>query len=139
MSLNVLLLDQTGSFLDLALRCRVAGHNVRLCIALNKDTKKRSPIGDGLVEKIENEAWPKAMGWADLVLCSDNVKWLKELDTYKRRGYPVFTPSAESAQLELDRAKGQALFKKRGIRVMDYEEFRDFKKAEKYVMDTMGT
>src|SRR5574340_1301294 len=96
-------------FLDFALRCTRAGHYVRLCMARDKNTHKRSSVGDGLVEKIENEEWQKHVGWADLIMTSDNIKWLRELDLYRRRGYPVFGPSQEAAELELLRSKGQAL------------------------------
>ncbi|MGH7875967.1 MAG: LAGLIDADG family homing endonuclease [Candidatus Binatia bacterium] len=135
--MNVLLLDATGSFLDFALRCRAAGHNVRLCIARDKVTKQRVKIGDGLVEKIENEEWQKHTNWADLILTSDNVRWLKELDVLKRRGFPVMAPSFESANLELLRVKGQEFFRNHGISVVDYEVFRDYKKAIAYVRSEM--
>ena len=135
--MNVLCLDQTGCFVDFALRCMAAGHHVRLCIARDKKTNQRSKIGDGLVEKIEGEEWQKSMQWADLVLCSDNVKWLKELDGFKRKGYPVFAPSYESANLELIRSQGQALLQKRGCKVIPYESFTEYGRAERYVREQM--
>jgi phosphoribosylamine--glycine ligase len=95
----------------------------------------RVKIGDGLIEKIENEEWQKSASWADLILMTDNVKWCRELDTYRRRGFPVFAPSYESAELELNRAKGQEFLKKCGVKTIPYEMFSDYKKAEKYVLD----
>ena len=136
--MNVLLLDQTGSFLDFALRCTAAGHVVKTCMAYDKKTNQRRKIGDGLIDKIEREDWQKWSKWADIILTSDNVKWLRELDLLKKRGFPVFAPSWESADLELHRIKGQALFKKCGLKVVDYQAFSDYKKAEKMVMQTMG-
>ena len=135
--MNVLLLDQTSSFLDFALRCIAKGHHVRMCCHPDKDTGKLSKIGDGLVEKIHHADWPKSMNWADIVLLSDNVKWLREVAIYKKRGYPVWGPSPESADLELLRGKGQDLFKKHGIDVIPYEVFSDYKKAEKLVLSTL--
>jgi phosphoribosylamine--glycine ligase len=46
----------------------------------------------------------------------------------------VFSPSWESAQLELDRGKGQEFLRKAGLDVIPYEIFSDPKKAEKYVL-----
>jgi phosphoribosylamine-glycine ligase len=102
-------------------------------MATNKETKQPYKTGDGLIEKVRNEEWQKHMNWADLVLCSDNVKWLRELDTYRKRGYPIFGPSYEAAELELCRGKGQELLRKCGVKIIDYETFSDYKKAEKYV------
>src|SRR5271157_3252408 len=123
--------------LHFAQRCMKAGHHVRVCMARDKETKQRCRNGDGLIEKVENEEWAKHMNWADLVIASDNVKWLKELDCYRKKGYPVFAPSYESAQLELERGKGQDLFRKVGIQVADYEVFRDYRAAEKHVRAQM--
>jgi len=120
-------------FLAFALRCNKEGHYTRLCIAHNKENKQRSKIGDGLVEKIEREEWQRHINWADLIIPSNNVKWIRELDVLKRRGYPVFGPSLASAELELDRAKGQDLLHQLGYNVMEYEEFSDYPKAIKYV------
>jgi phosphoribosylamine--glycine ligase len=114
-----------------------AGHHVKLCPAFDQHTKGRVKTGDGLVEKIENESWQDHAKWADLIVLSDNDKWLKQLDLYKKKGYPVFAPSWESAQLELDREQGQNFFKKHGIKVMPYESFTDYRKAEKYVRKEM--
>ena len=133
--MNVLLLDPMETFLDFALRCERAGHYVRLCVGRDPKTHKRRTAGDGLVQKIENEEWQKHVGWADLIVTSDNTRWLRELDAYRRRGYPVFGPSPEAADLELVRSKGQALLKKNGIKVIDYESFSDFGQAEKYVRE----
>jgi phosphoribosylamine--glycine ligase len=134
--MNVLLLDSMEMFLDFALRCTRAGHYVRLCVARDKKTGKRSTIGDGMVEKIENEEWQKHMDWADLIVLSDNTKWLPELDVKRRQGYPIFGPSVEAANLELSRGKGQELLKKNGIKVIPYEMFSDYRKAEEYVLKT---
>ena len=134
--MNVLLLDQGGVFVDFSLRCMAAGHHVRLCIA-REDNGQPSPVGDGLVEKIPREEWSKSMAWADLVLTSDNNRWLRELDIYRRKGFPVFAPSYDSAQLELNRGLGQRLFEKNGIKTIPSEVFSDYAKAEKYVQSEM--
>jgi phosphoribosylamine--glycine ligase len=131
------LLDQTQAFVDFATRCMGVGHHVRVCMAYDKHTGQRSIVGDGLVEKIEGEAWQPHVKWADLILTSDNVKWLKELDLQRKRGAPVFAPSYDSAQLELDRAKGQAFLKDHGISTIPFKAFSDYAAAEGYVRETM--
>ena len=103
-------------------------------MARDKHTHQRVKIGDGLIEKIENEDWQKSASWADLILMTDNVKWCRELDVLRRRGFPVFAPSYESAELELNRGKGQEFLKKCGVKTIPYETFSDYKKAEKYVI-----
>ena len=132
--MNVLLLDNMDMFLDFSLRCTKAGHYVRLCISRDHKTGKRCAIGDGLVEKIENEQWQKHVNWADLIVTSDNLKWLPELDRLRRKGFPYFGPSAEAADLEITRGTGQEFLKKCGIEIIDYETFTDYGKAEKYVL-----
>ena len=106
-------------------------------MAKDKKTGMRRPMGDGLIEKLEHEDWQGSKSWADIILTTDNVRWLRELDVLKQKGYPVFAPSYESAQLELNREKGQALLKKCGISIMEYEAFSDYGKAEKFVRETM--
>ena len=135
--MNILLLDQTACFVDFALRCRAAGHYPKVCMARDKETKQRSKTGDGLIEKIEGEDWQRHMKWADLILTSDNTRWLRELDVYRKKGFPIFAPSYASAELELDREKGQALFQKAGIKIMPFEAFSDYGKAKKHVMAEM--
>lgn len=112
-----------------------AGHYVRMCISKDQKTGKRSPIGDGLVEKIENEQWQKHINWCDLILTDDNLKWLPELDRLRRKGFPYFGPSAEAAELEVVRGKGQELLKRNGVHTIPYETFTDFAKARKYVIE----
>ena len=132
--MNILILDQTGSAVDFALRCMKAGHHVRVCMAYDKETKQRRIIGDGLVEKLEREEWQRSAGWSDLILTTDNVKWLHELDVYKKKGYPVFAPSFSSAELELDRNKGQQFLSKCGVKTIPFQMFSDYRAAEKHVI-----
>jgi phosphoribosylamine--glycine ligase len=136
---NVLCLDATQSFLNFALRCMSAGHYVRVCMAADKETKQPSKVGDGLVEKIKGEEWQPHMNWADLVITSDNVKWLRELDVYRQKGYPIFGPSFAASELELNRGKGQEFLRKNGINIIEYETFSDYRKAEAYVREHADT
>jgi phosphoribosylamine--glycine ligase len=137
--MNILILDNMVNGVNIALRWNKAGHHCRLVLPPDKKTHMRISIGDGLVEKIERQEWQKSMNWADLVITTDNNKWLRELDIYRKKGFPILSPSFESAQLELIRDKGQQFFKKCGLKIIDYQMFSDYAKAKKYVMDTRGT
>lgn len=132
--MNVLILDSTGWGVDFGLRCNAAGHHARLCIARDEENNRPNPVGDGLIEKVQNEEWQRSMNWADLIVHTDNNKWLRELDVYRKKGYPILAASYESAQLELARGKGQALLKKCGCKVIPYEVFTNYLRAEEYVI-----
>src|SRR5271168_892143 len=132
--MNVLILDNMHQGLDFALRCAAAGHHARLCLPKDKNGR-RSEIGDGLVEKIEGEDWESSVKWADLIVPTDNTKWLHRLDYFRGKSYPVFGPSYEGARLELERGLGQQFLKKCGIRIADYQMFSDFSAARKHVLE----
>ena len=128
--MNLLLADDTCSFVPFALRCMRHGHHVRIAMPRDKEGNKPK-TGDGLVEKVDD--WEKHVDWADLIMLSDNERWLTKLDMYKRKGYPVFAPSQQSAELELDRKKGQAFLEKHGIKTVPYQSFTSAAKAIEYV------
>jgi phosphoribosylamine---glycine ligase len=133
--MNILIIDAGANALDFAIRCQDAGHSVRLFIKPISDGTEYQ-VGDNLVPKIKN--WQSAMDWADLVFVTDNTCYLKQLDGYRKRGYPVFCSSSEGAELELDRDKGQKLFESLGMAVAPSKEFSDYRKAEEYVRSTGG-
>jgi phosphoribosylamine--glycine ligase len=110
--MKILLIDASSSFLDFALRCEAAGHEVRVFIGPCKDGS-RSPVGDGLLTKVKE--WQPSMKWADLILTSDNVKYLRELEGFRARGFPVFAPNLEVTDWELLRGVGQGIFEEHGI------------------------
>jgi phosphoribosylamine--glycine ligase len=129
--MNLLLADDTCSFVPFALRCMRFGHHVRVCMPNDKQTGRQPKTGDGLVEKVRE--WEKHVDWADLILLSDNERWLRQLDVYKRRGYPVLAPSQASAELELDRKKGQKFLEDHGIKTMPFQSFTNAQKAIAYI------
>jgi phosphoribosylamine---glycine ligase len=131
---KILLLDHCGAALDWAMMCQDWGHEVRMWMALTKENK-RNKVGDGIVPKVQE--WKSSMKWADLVFLTDNISCLKELEPYRKAGYPIFGPSYEAAKLELDREMGQEAFKKAGIKVMDSTEFDNYDDAIKHVLKTM--
>ena len=70
--MKILLIDKGGYFLDFALRCIDAGHDVKWFLGTLKGGD-RNPQGDGLgVRKVLS--WEPFMKWADLILTPDSVR-----------------------------------------------------------------
>lgn len=124
--MKVLLIDATASFLDFALRCEAQGHEVRVFMGPDK-LGERFRVGDGLLKKVP--AWQPSMKWADLIMASDNCKYLRELEGYRRQGYPIFTSNMEVTSWELDRARGQEVLESAGIGCLPSIDFRTFNEA----------
>jgi len=131
---RVLIIDCEGTALDLALRTRTAGHQVRWWVRPRRDGQRRC-CGDGIIERIGDfvEVQRKWLDWADLVIETDNVAYTEMLDQYRARGYPIFGPSHEAAQLEIDRASGQRALRAAGIPILPAQEFHDYDAALDYV------
>lgn len=132
--MKILLVDCIGGMLDFSMKCIDAGHDVRLWV-MPRDNEKRNPIGDGYVSKVAD--WRAHMGWADLIVTSDNANLMEDMEPYFKKGYPIFGPNKAGADLELNRQAGQALFKKVGIKTMPSQEFKDYDTAKKHVSETM--
>ena len=133
--MKVLFIDLFSSFLDLAQRCVEAGHEVRWFQGKLKDGTP-SPVGRGLIPRIP--AWESSMRWADLIVLSDNARWLPALESYRRRGFPIFGPNLDVAQWELDRECGQQVFEAHGIETAPRETFRSIREARACLMQRPG-
>src|ERR1700743_227540 len=127
--MKILLIDAPASFLDFALRCEADGHEVRVFMGPDKDGSP-FPIGDGLLHKVTN--WQGSMAWADLILASDNCKYMRELETFRRRGFPLYTSNCEVTEWELDRSVGQRILEDSGIECLPSIPFRKFDDAIAY-------
>ncbi len=124
--MNLLLVDKGGDFLDFAIRCEEAGHSVRWFLAPQKNGD-RQVIGDGLGFRVPD--YHGSVKWADLILVSDNTWYMEELYGYRRKGFPVLSPSPDAAALELTRGKGQESFKRGGLAIMPSQEFKSLDDA----------
>lgn len=144
--MRVLLIDSDRCGLDFAYRCVESGHEVRWYNHDKEGNDFRDGEGFPGIQRIND--WKSNMKWArdGLVWVSSNANFLKELDDWKKHGYPVFAPSFESASLEINRNKGMALLEKMGLLVPTYHTFKSLKEAENfarksdqaYVFKTMG-
>lgn len=131
---RLLILDVASNCLDLALRAQMAGWQVKWYDAARGDRSPRL-AGTGMIDKIKDffEIESKWLDWADLIYLPDNTQWLKLLDSYRHRGYPILAPTYEAAQLELNRQAGQDAMKKAGIQVMESKTFHDYDSAIGFV------
>lgn len=124
--MKILLIDAIASAVDFAMRCEAAGHEVK--VFMGPDPKgNRHPAGDGLVNKIPD--WRPAMKWADLIWTSDNTKYVRELESYRRQGYPIFGCNVECAEWELQRDVGVKIFDSAGIKTIPSILFKNYDEA----------
>ena len=128
--MNVLIVDQDGVGLDFALRCTAAGHEVKSFYQRPIGATSRPRSGDGLIQKVDD--WEKWMRWANLIVPTGNWIHLDRLEDYRKLGYPIFGPSKQSAQLEINRQYGMEVFKKHGIEIPPYKMFATIAEAEAY-------
>lgn len=127
--MRILVVDSDNVGLDFCLRSLDAGHEVKLFIP--KDNGERQKTGDGLVPKVP--AWEPHVKWADLIVCTQNNKYIHALDSLRKEGFPVFAPSQDGHQLEINRGFGMEVLKKYGIDVPPYKTFNSFDEAEKFL------
>ena len=128
--MKILLIDVCGNFLDFALRCKNAGHDVKWFIRKTKEGLENH-AGDGLISKVYS--WENHMNWADIVISSDNTYYLTILDRYRDKGKKIFCATEDSAELELDRDLGQSAFEKAGIAIIPSKPFDSYDEAIAYV------
>lgn len=129
--MKVLLIDHWGGdgMLDFAMRAMADGHDVRWHI---KRDDRNKWIGHGLVSRVGD--WRDHMRWAELVVLSDNTKYLRELDVWRKNGGPpIIGATVDSAAWELDRKTGQDVFKRAGIPVPPFREFNDYDSAIAFI------
>lgn len=131
--MRVLIVDPPGHGLDIAMRAQAAGHEIKLAIREDERTKH---VGKGLVDVVrDHKGW---LRWANLVICTDNSLYLRDLDSYRAEGGVVIAPSVEAAKWELDRKHGQDVFRKAGIHTAASREFHSYDDAIAHVKKTMG-
>jgi len=131
---RILVIDTGSEALDFCMRCIEWGHDVIWFCAKRADREKEI-VGKGIVNKLYDldVLRRKYLGWADLIFLTDNAKYVDMLDSYRRDGYPVFGPSSEAAELELNRILGQKAMKDAGLQIIPSEGFFDYKVAAKFV------
>lgn len=131
--MRILVIDQENLGLDFVLRCADFGHEVRWDRYADP---KHAPLRDGEGFKGFRmiDDWDDSMSWAKdgLIITTGNFKFMPELDRYRDHGFKIFSPTAKSAALEIDRAKGMAAMGKAGIQVPHFEVFDGLEAALKF-------
>lgn len=125
--MKILLIDTSAFFVDFAMRCEAQGHEVRVFVAPDEKTFGRTSIGDGLIHKVPS--WEGSMKWADLILVSDNCRYMKLLEGWRRRGFPIFSANMEGTSWEMDRLKGQEVLEQAGIECLPCLKFSNYDQA----------
>ena len=128
--MRVLIIDPMGAGLDIAVRAIKCGHDVRHFI---RQTEKTKNIGRGMVKLVED--FRPFLIWADIIINTDNTRYLPALDAFKKENPKarVISASQATASWELERGVGQDIFRKNGIAVPGYKMFSDYDKAIAYV------
>ena len=113
---RLLLIDNAGLMTDFAVRCMDAGHTVKWFVRPSRMTLN---IGKGMLtgQSAQVSDWREWAKWADLIMLPDNVRYLQDIEPYRKMGIPVVAASVETAAWETDRQLGQNLMKKRKLPV----------------------
>lgn len=133
--MKILFIDVYSSYLDLILRAKAWGHEVRWFQGKMKDGT-HSIVGKELVDRVGD--WESSMKWADLILLADNVKYITLLESYRRRGFPIFGPNAAVSKWELDRGVGQSILSSSGIPTIPTIPFTSIPKAREFLFKNLG-
>jgi phosphoribosylamine--glycine ligase len=128
--MKVLLIDPAGAFVDFALKCQNAGHEVKQWIR-KVPGHDDSKIGQGLVPRVYN--WRLYMNWADIIVLSDNAYENRDLEKYFKQGYPILGANDLMSDLELNRKFGQDILQKAGLDIIPSVTFKEYNEAIDYV------
>lgn len=128
--MRLLVIDPFGDALDLALRAKECGHDVRFYLGPSHHYRL---VGRGLVTVVHD--FVPSLRWADFVFLADNTLHLNRIDAFRREypGTPVFGPTRETAAWEVDRLKGMSVLEKHGIDCPPTQVCTSYEQAVAYV------
>lgn len=124
--------DSEGMGIDLGVRAREADHDIKYWLPTHAGNEL--PYGEGLVERVSD--WESEMDWAELIVVIGNSTHTSKLVEYFGKGYPIFGTNQKSAELELDRGKGQEILKEYGVETIPYEVVESADDAISLVKET---
>jgi phosphoribosylamine--glycine ligase len=128
--MKALFIDPFGDALDLAMRSKAAGHDVKMFLG---PSEKYRLIGRGLVERVFD--YQSHLMWADFIFLADNMLHLRVLDKF-REEHPekiVFGPTKETAAWETDRLLGMKILEDHGIECPPTKLCKNYGEAVAYV------
>lgn len=130
---SVLILDQGEVGLALALRAAQADWHVYYYLEDNDETNS-AETGLGMHSNLEKVAeWLPYATKVDLVVPTQNDKFVEKLDMLRKRGVKVYAASAKAVELEIDRAKGMKWLEARGIKVPEWKSFKNLDQVSAYI------
>ena len=130
--MKILVVDPAASSLDWTMLCQKEGHKVKWYVGPDE---KVALVGKGIVERVSDpREWYR---WADLIVFTDNTRWIREAEFWRAFGVPVIAPSLAAADWELKRAVGMNVFKRAGIKVAESKPFTSYDPAIAYVKREM--
>ena len=132
--MRVLILDieGEGTAIDIAYRAHNADHEVKYW---QPTQSGETPLyGKGLLDRPQE--WEPLMDWADLIILNGNSKYASKMAEYFGRGYPIFGTNSKSAELELDRGKGQEVLKEYGVKTIPYQVVTSAQEAIGLIRET---
>lgn len=106
---------------------------MRVFIRHNKDGS-RNEAGDGLIQRVPH--WEPHMQWADLIFTTDNAFYIKQLDHWRAKGYPIFGPSSDANLWEQNREFGAKVHERAGVKTIPSQKFSNYDQAIAYVKAT---
>lgn len=136
--MRILVIDSCAASLDWSMRCMADGHQVKWYVPPKAvgPSDFYSQVGKGIVERVSDpNDWYR---WADIIVFTDNTRWLEQAESWRRQGWPVIAPSLQTAAWELDREVGQKVFKKAGVDVIPGKAFDNYDVAIAYVKREMA-
>ncbi len=128
--MKILFVDPFGDALDLAIRAKACGHDVKYALG---PTDRYRLIGKGLVNVVYD--FKPHLSWAEFTFLADNTKYLDQIDTF-RREHPesiVFGPTKETAGWETNRLAGMKVLEQHDIPVPPCKQFSSYGEAVAYV------
>jgi len=125
--MKVLFIDTDGVCTSMALQAQYAGHQCRAFIS----PQRCDNIARGLVTRVAD--WRAHMDWADLIVMTGVGKYMRELNGYFEKGYPIMGTNWHAAQLEIDREIGMECFERAGFPCVPYQTFEDYDSAIAFV------
>jgi phosphoribosylamine---glycine ligase len=127
--MNILFISNDLIGGNLAYLLKKEGHNVKLFI---EDSGRHENFHNMVIKTYH---WRKELSWVgkDGLIVFDDVGYGEIQDDLRNQGYTVFGGNKASDKIEQDRAHGQELFKKYGLKTVPSKDFSEIKNAIAYV------
>jgi phosphoribosylamine--glycine ligase len=113
--MKIIIISKDGDALDLAIRLKREGHQVKIAI----QEKDFSKVGSGF-GLVKVRSWQNELSWVgkEGLIIFDQTGWGKEQDALRKQGYSVVGGSEGCDRLEFDRKHAQEIFKKHGMKTV---------------------